>query len=68
MGRETRAILRRWTHCAHWTHWTRASPGSRRLSLCLVPVDMMFLTSAFTATALEDQVLLNGEVQQQGGG
>lgn len=38
------------------------------LSLCLVPVDMMFLTSAFTATALEDQVLLNGEVQQQGGG
>ena len=41
------------------------------LSLCLVPVDnldMMFLTSAFSATALEDQVLLNGEVQQQGGG
>ena len=32
IGRETRAVLRRWTHCAHWTHWTRASPGSRRLT------------------------------------
>ena len=62
----TRAVLRRWTHCAHWTHWTRASPGSRRLAPKFV-----FGSSGHDVSQLsilEDQVLLNGEVQQQQGG